>query len=178
MGRAVAFFVFCFAVGAIITGVMQGGGGISVTSLTSAVSASATTIPVSSTKGFLGSSVVWIGDEQIDYSSTDANNFLSCTRGYNGSTAATHSSGDKAKTGDSQTVNQALGFDIVKETERFGPASAISIPVRIMTTTLPRLFVSNFYFLQGDLAPLALFFYASAAGLIVTIALAVFRGVG
>lgn len=57
----------------------------------------ATTVPVTSTTGFPTVGVITIDSEVIKYTSTDATNFLSCTRGFDGTGATTHSNGATVK---------------------------------------------------------------------------------
>lgn len=60
--------------------ILQGGG----------INNSVTTIPVNSTGGFPASGKIQINAETIDYTSKDATNFLGCTRGVDGTSAASH----------------------------------------------------------------------------------------
>lgn len=57
----------------------------------------ATTIPVTSTTGFPTVGVITIDSEVIKYTSLDATNFLSATRGFDGTGATTHSGGALVK---------------------------------------------------------------------------------
>ena len=68
--------------------------GISTT-LSAGINATATTVPVASVTGMptVGGTLT-IGTEQISYTGISSLNITGCTRGINGSTAATHSSGD------------------------------------------------------------------------------------
>lgn len=61
-------------------------------SLSSAINASVTTIPVTSVIGYSAAGTVLIDNERIAYTSTSAGQLLGCTRGAYGSTAASHSS--------------------------------------------------------------------------------------
>lgn len=63
------------------------------TTLNGAVNNSVTTITVASTAGFRSSGVVLIGSEQIRYTSKNSTQFLTCTRGFGGTTAASHLNG-------------------------------------------------------------------------------------
>ena len=65
------------------------------TTLSANITATATTIPVTSGTNFASSGgVIKIGTEQIYFGSKSGNNLLNCVRGYNSTTAATHNSGD------------------------------------------------------------------------------------
>ena len=67
--------------------------GISTT-LSAGINATVTTIGVASVTGLPTSGIIIIGTEQITYSGISSLNLTGCVRGVNGSTAATHSSGD------------------------------------------------------------------------------------
>jgi hypothetical protein len=64
-----------------------------ITSLSAALDATATTIPVASTAGFPGSGTLSIDNEKIAYTGTTATSFTGVTRGVSGTTATTHASG-------------------------------------------------------------------------------------
>jgi len=64
------------------------------TSLTGNISNSVTTLPVADTTSFPSTGYVTIGTEAISYTGKTPTSFTGCTRGADGTTAATHSSGD------------------------------------------------------------------------------------
>jgi len=64
------------------------------TTLSAGINATAVTIGVASVTGFSTSGVITIGTEQISYTGITNLNLTGCTRGINGSTAATHSTSD------------------------------------------------------------------------------------
>jgi hypothetical protein len=61
------------------------------TAVSGALTNSATTVTVSSSKGFSEAGTILIGNEQITYTGLTATTFTGCTRGANSTTAATHS---------------------------------------------------------------------------------------
>ena len=63
------------------------------TVLTSALTATTTTLPVSSTVGFLPSGILQIESELIDYSGLTGSSFMGVRRGSSGTTASAHNSG-------------------------------------------------------------------------------------
>ena len=67
--------------------------GISTT-LSAGINAAVTTIGVASVTGLPTSGTLTIGTEQISYTGISSLNITGCVRGINGSTAATHDSGD------------------------------------------------------------------------------------
>jgi hypothetical protein len=64
------------------------------TTLSAGINASVATIGVASVTGFATSGIITIGTEQISYTGISSLNLTGCTRGINGSTAATHSTSD------------------------------------------------------------------------------------
>jgi len=62
-----------------------------------AAGGSEVSVTVSSTTGFPASGAIFVEDEEITYTSTDATNFLGASRGANGTTKALHSVGAKAE---------------------------------------------------------------------------------
>ncbi|MEK6814586.1 MAG: hypothetical protein AABY65_07620, partial [Nitrospirota bacterium] len=76
-------------------------GGITIT-LTSAIDASVTTIPVADTSNFPASAagfLLYVENEQIACTGKTAASFTGCTRGVNGTTAGPHSIGTIVRTG-------------------------------------------------------------------------------
>ena len=64
-----------------------------ITTLTSDINTIVTTIPVNSTTGYPSSGTIVIEDEIISYTGKTTNSFTGCTRGYQFSSADTHTSG-------------------------------------------------------------------------------------
>jgi hypothetical protein len=61
------------------------------TTLNGAISATDTTITLTSATGFnSGGGIILIGGEVIEYSAVSSNDLTGCTRGFNGTTAASH----------------------------------------------------------------------------------------
>lgn len=67
--------------------------GVAITTLNGAINSSVTSIVLTSATGFGTSGTVLIGSELITYSGVSVNTLTGCTRGTNGTTAASHSSG-------------------------------------------------------------------------------------
>ena len=87
MSKIVAFFMGVFLLGVIFSGMAEtGGGGMAATRLAAVVDDDDTTITVDDTSNFLSTDFIYIGDEQILYSSKDATHFYvpANGRGYNG----------------------------------------------------------------------------------------------
>jgi hypothetical protein len=93
------------------------------TTLTTNIDASTSTITVASTSGLPSSGVVSIGNEVVYYTGKTSYVLTGCSRGYDGTTAATHSSGDDAElrwiaahfnslTGEVLRIEQVLGASV------------------------------------------------------------------
>ena len=172
MNKLIVFFLVMLIGCGILVGIMAGGGGIVTTDLSANVSADAEILPVLSTDDFLSEDYVIIGEEKIFYTGTTAVSFTGCTRGYDGTTAAAHLEGNRVYTARSSTINYALGFNIVAVQDSLGWAAVLAIPLMFFLRTLPHIFRMTTDLLTGDLAIISWFFYAMAAGFIITLAMA------
>lgn len=157
---------------ALLSAVLEGGGGIAVTELTADINETDTTITVDSTDIFLSSDYIVIEDEEIAYTGKTDTTFTGCTRGYGGTEAAAHSDGTLCQTADASVINHALGYNVATTSATSGPLTVIVIPAKFFTETLPRLIQWNWSFMTGHMAIVGFFFFAASIGLVVTIALA------
>lgn len=172
-GKAVAFFLLALILFGLFMAVLNGGGGVADTTLTSTVSSNTTTLPVVSTNGFLDSDYIYLGDEEIMYSGKNETAFTGCARGYGVSTAVPHSLGAAVYTGEVSSINQALGFNIGQMVTSVGPLSIIIIPFRFLTVTIPRMIAQSASFLSGSLglAILGIIWMCIIAGFIISFAI-------
>ena len=88
----------------------------SANTLSSGIDAVVTTIPLTSGSGFPDTGVIQIGSETISYALLVGNNLTGCVRGFNGSTAASHSSSAAVKCSTiivTDTAHGALEHDFV-----------------------------------------------------------------
>ena len=67
--------------------------GTATTTLNGTINSSATTVVVTSTTGFAASGTILIGSELITYAAKTGTDFTGCTRGTNGTIAASHTTG-------------------------------------------------------------------------------------
>jgi hypothetical protein len=67
--------------------------GTATTTLNGTINSSATTVVVTSTTGFAASGTILIGSELITYAAKTSTDFTGCTRGANGTIAASHTTG-------------------------------------------------------------------------------------
>lgn len=168
------FFFVVFIGCSILSGIMEGGGGISSTPLTAPVGVGDVTLHVVSTDNFLDADYVVVGDEEILYSGVaGGNSFTGCTRGYNGTEAKAHNTGTMVYTTQASAINNGLNFNVAATVDTMGWLAFPAIVIQFFTKTIPQLVMWNFSFLQGDMMILGIFFFASGAALIITLALMV-----
>jgi hypothetical protein len=137
-----------FLIGSILSGIMEGGGGVVVTRLTTDHTDAVTTLTVASTEGFLKSSYVVVEDERIKYTNKTATTFTGCTRGWDNTTASEHQSGTRVYSSEASVINYALGFDVIATGTSAG---AMYIPVVLYNfffTTLPRMILWDYSWLK------------------------------
>lgn len=176
MAKLISFFLFVFIGSAILSAVMEGGGGIAATALSAAIDDDDVTISVDSTDGFLAADWIVIDDERILYTGKTSTTFTGCTRGYDGTEAESHAIDAMAYTMEASAINNAMGFNIAAEADSMGLWSAITIPFYFFTRTIPHIIRLNYSFLSGELAIIGWFFFAAGAGLIITLAISLAGG--
>ena len=150
MNNRLIFFLLAFVMLSVLASWGEGGGGIQVTHLTSAIGTGDTTLNVQSTQGHLKSDYVIIGTEKIKYTSLTSSTFEGCTRGYSGTDAATHSINSKVMSSDADVISQALGFNIASTGSTAGEISLPSFTTAFFTITIPRLVTWDFAILKGN----------------------------
>jgi hypothetical protein len=97
------------------------------TTLTSTINGTVTTIPVVSTTGFSATGAIIIGVELITYTGITATSFTGCTRGVNGSSNVSHTSGTYVNGAQTTPLNTSTLLQI--------NTSDISNGVTLNTTT-------------------------------------------
>lgn len=97
------------------------------TVLNGSLDASQTTVTATSTTGFPTSGVITVDSEVIHYTSTNATQFLSCTRGFDGTSATTHSDGATVKHAVTAIHHNALKDELIAvETDLVAVQSALT----------------------------------------------------
>lgn len=173
MSKLITFFLFLFIGCAILSAVMEGGGGVLAAELQTTIDEDDITIELDSTTDFLTQDYIIVDEEKISYTGKTGTTLTGLTRGYDDTTAAVHTAGSMVYTAEASAVNSALGFSVASTTDSMGMWSIITIPYYFLTRTIPHVVSMNYSFLSGDLAILGWFFFAAGAGLVITIALAV-----
>lgn len=168
-----------FFVGSIMSAIMEGGGGLVATRLTTAHTEIVTTLTVANTDGFLKFGVVQMGNERVRYTNTTATTFTGCTRGYDNTDAVAHVAGRKVYSPESSALNSAVGFNVASTGATIG---ALDIPILIgqfFFTTVPRLISWDYAWLkEGNLQYLRYMFIAMSAGFMIYIALNIASALG
>ena len=67
MNKLITAFSVLFFISVLLSGIMEGGGGLAVTSLSADVTDAGLVLNVADTEGFNSPDYVWIGDEKILY---------------------------------------------------------------------------------------------------------------
>lgn len=174
MSKIVAFFMGVFLLGVIFSGMAEtGGGGMAATRLAAVVDDDDTTITVDDTSNFLSTDFIYIGDEQILYSSKDATHFYVAAngRGYNGVDPGTYAIDRMVYNPETNIINEALGVNISAVSANSGPFAIVMIPYKFFTHAIPNLIQMNFSFFQGDMAILGYLFLCCSVGFVITFAI-------
>lgn len=178
MGRWIMTLLVIFIGSSIISAAMAGGGGILSTPMTVSATASDTTISANISTAWASSGKAVIEGEIFSYTGINATRtqFTGCTRGEEETIAYAHIMGTMIYTEEISLINEAMGFNVSEYAAQSGAASVVTIPLKTLTTTLPKLFYTNFNFLTGDLAIIGLIFYVSVITLFILVAIAIWRG--
>lgn len=172
MNKLIVAFLALAVLFTFIDAVAEGGGGNVATQTDGAVAAADLAMQVDDTQYFLTTGVLWIDNEKIYYANTDPTDFLVLTRGYEGTTAAAHLDNTVVYNEPVGIMNAAMGFDIAQTASTYGIASAITIPLGIMTKTLPRIATWDYGFLSGDMVYVKYFLTVVTVGCILYLAIA------
>ncbi len=152
MNKTVVSFMMLFYIGTLLSGVMEGAGGINATRLATVLTPIALTITVPDTSGFIKSGWLQIENEKIKYTDKTATTFgtgtAPCTRGWSGTTAATHVVGQKVYSPSASAINSALGFDVASTGATVGQIDLLVVVGSFAWTTMPKLILMDFAWLK------------------------------
>ncbi len=171
MAKLIMALLFAFIGLSILSGIMAGGGGITATRLNGTVNATATTLTVDSTNGYLDADYIMVGDEKVLYSGKTSVTFTGCTRGYDGTDAEAHADNAMVYSADASVVNAAMGFSAAATADTMGVWATLAIPFKFFTKTVPHIMAINWSFLGSELAFLGYFYYIIGIALVVSIAI-------
>lgn len=172
-------FMLAFLLAAVLSGIMEGGGGIKTASLTVAAGDADVVFTVNSTEGFLTQDVLFVGNEQIQYIAKTPTSFTGLTRGFNGTDAAPYAVNEKLYTAESNAINAALGFNVASTGATVGDVNIIVMLSNLFFVTLPKLITWDFSWLRTDGMQLVRYvLLAISTGLIISFALMVASALG
>lgn len=174
--KAIIAFTMFFLVNTILSGIMEGTGGIAATRLTAAITNASTTLNVANANGFLGSHYVVIGDEYIRYTSRSGTTFTVPAvngRGYDGTEARAHAVGSQVYSPNAGAFNGVIGFNVATTGAAVGQINLFTALWTFATVTVPKLITWNFAHLQVTpwLSYLRYVFMAISAGFTVWVVL-------
>lgn len=180
MGKAFTFFAFCFLIVVLAGGVVQGSVQVASTSLTADIDDDDVTINVSSTAGFQEPGIIVIGDERIAYSDLAATSFSGkiaqpLIRGAEDTEAVAHSEGARVRTVEGAMLNTSMSYNIALIADASGLWGAITMGLAILRL-LGSFLILPIKFLGTDLAIIGVLWYVMAAGMLVSLGLALAGG--
>ena len=148
MNKIIVAFAMWFFIGSILSGVMEGGGGIAATRLTIPHIDGVTTLTVASTEGFLQSSHVVVRNEKIRYTGKTATTFTGCTRAWDNTVASAYESRTRVYSSEASVINYALGFDVASTGATVGMMYIPTVLYNFFFTTLPRMILWDYSWLK------------------------------
>jgi len=167
MNKLIAAYVVAHVLLTFFSSIMEGAGGMNVTELSSAISETVVIVPVDSTQGFLTSDVIFIEDEEILYTNTNATQFLNCTRGFNDTEAREHANNTNVYSPDAGLINRGLGFNVMTTGATAGAFSVIGMTFSFFYQVASNLVMWDYSFFGGQLVYIRVFFMAVSLGFVV-----------
>ncbi len=180
MGRVTMFIGLVWLLVCLAGSVMAKSNAVVATRLTSAITATSTTIPVRSTTGFPSTGVIWIDGEKIAYASMTSTAFQGTllsplVRGAEGTTAATHSTGAVVRTREAYLINASIDYDLARISDSAGFMLFITVPMAVFDI-LKNFFTLPLGFLGTDLQILTYIWGLLLLGFVVALAITMLGG--
>ena len=170
--KAFAFFAFCFMLGTLLSGIMEGQAAFAVTRLTADISVDGTTAEVTNTADFLdGPDDIYIGAELVRYTTKTDTQFNLSVRGMNDTEAVAHVSGDKVKNESSNIINNLLGYNVATTAATYGTATAIVGLGWNLIKSIPKMIAWDYSYLEGQLIILRMALWTVSAGFVFSLGL-------
>ena len=162
MFRLMAAFALMFSLGTFVSAILDGGGGLVVTSLTADLTVNGATAAVGSTNGFLSSGYVEIEGEEIYYSAKTAT-----TLTLSGNHKA-HLSGKRVLSSTAGALNSLLGYDIAAANTNVGAVQVAWNLGSGILRAIPKMTLWGYSYLDNDFGRLLkfLFLYPLSIGFI------------
>jgi len=182
LGKAFTFFAFCWLIVTLAGSVVQGSVQYAATYLTADLTADATTIFVNDTTGFPEPGIIVIDDERIAYSDIDATADTfgqkitqPMTRGAQDTDASAHSEGARVRTVEGSMLNSSMTYNIATIADASGLWAAVTIGLALLRLVGSFLILPT-KFLGTDLMLIGVLWYVLAAGMLVSLGLALAGG--
>jgi len=150
MNKLLVAFALLFFFFTLIDSVVMGSGGVAVTQLRNAITATDTTMTVTSTRGYLSADFIRMGNEKVSYNGKDATHFYNLSRGQDGTIAVIHTANEKIYSPDADVLNAALGYGLINTAGSGATFSFFQNLGLFFTVTIPKLITWNFSFLDTD----------------------------
>jgi len=160
--------------------VVQGSVQFAATYLTADLTADATTIYVADTTGFPEPGIIVIDDERIAYSDLSATTFgqkitQPMVRGAQDTDASAHSEGARVRTVEGSMLNSSMTYNIATIADASGLWAAVTIGLALLRLMGSFLILPT-KFLGTDLMLIGVLWYVMAAGMLVSLGLALAGG--
>jgi len=165
------FIIVCIA-GSVVQGSVQ----FSSTVLTASVNSTDTTITVGDTTGFSAPGVIVIDDERIAYSHLTTTTFSGklaqpIVRGADSTTAVSHNLGATVRTVEGLMLNTSMTYNIAVMADASGTWAAVTFALALLRI-IGSFLVLPIGFLGTDLMIVGVLWYAMAAGMLISMAMA------
>jgi len=180
IGKTVMFMGYMWVVVCLAGGILQGIVPQASTSLTASISATDTTITVTSTEGFRSPGILIIDGERIAYYKKTATTFSGTfwkplSRGASGTTATTHSPGASVRMPETALINDALDYNIALISDASGWQAFVTVPLAIFDILTTFIFLPM-KFLGTDLVIITVIWAVIGLGLIISVFIAMAGG--
>lgn len=185
MWTKVTAFILGYVLLTYIAFAITGEQAFAATSLTSGISSGTTTIPVASTANFIDSGFIFIGNEEIRYTSKTATSFNGITRGQNKTDPESYVVNTEVFSKTTSTLNTLAGYNVlvrISDLEGIAVVTAPFVGLDWFFRAFRDIVLFNYPFFIGDLwgtgIPQAFQFVliASSVGFIMFLVMVIFRG--
>jgi len=168
-----------FFICALLSGIIEGGGGVHATKLDGDHTSAIATLTVDSTRGYLVADYVIVGDETIRYTGITPTSFTGCTRGYDDTDAKAYLDNTMVYSSDANVLNSALGFNIITTGTTMGKVDLMMFGWNFVTKSVPRLIMWDFSFLRyGEMVYLRYLFLAISVGFVFSMVMIIISALG
>ncbi len=150
--KLIAGFMLFYLINVLLSAIMEGGGGMNTTRLSADLTSAALVVNVQNTEGFLQADYVTVDNEDIRYTNKTSTTLTvpASGRGYNNTTATTHSKGAKVFSPNSNVLNAALGFNVAATSTTIGGINFMVSTTFFFLKSVPKLVTWDFAQYRGS----------------------------